>query len=103
MATTDECTPLAIGADWIAIADLRTSVLSVYDRTGRDLGTRRLDRELRVPLTLTTIGGVGQYLAVGIGTMVRIFELRIDRDCPVSRPDGASDGRRVPSSPKRPS
>jgi hypothetical protein len=101
--TTDECTPLAVGAHWIAIADLRTSVLSVYDRTGRDLGTRRLDRELRVPLTLTTIGGVGQYLAVGIGTMVRIFELRIDRDCPVSRPDGASDGRRVPSSPKRPS
>src|SRR6201999_4119584 len=40
----DECSPIAAGADWIATVDLRTTVLSVYDRTGRDLGTRRLDR-----------------------------------------------------------
>jgi hypothetical protein len=36
----DECTPLAVGDGWIATVDLRTSVLSVYDRSGRDFGTR---------------------------------------------------------------
>jgi hypothetical protein len=87
----DECTPLAVGADWVAIADLRTGVLSVYDRTGRDYGTRRLDHVVG-PIPLGTIAGAGRYLAVGVGTAVRTFELRLDANCRRARADGARDG-----------
>jgi len=78
----DECTPIAVGSNWIATADLRTSVLSVYDQDGQDLGTRRLDRLVRLPFPLTGLAGAGHYLGVAIGTMVRIFELRT---CPDPR------------------
>ena len=76
----DECSPIAAGADWIATVGLRSTVLSVYDSAGRDLGTRRLDR-LVGPRSLSTIGGAGRWLAVGVETSVRTFELRKDARC----------------------
>jgi hypothetical protein len=77
----DECTPLAVGDDWIGIANLRTSVLSLYDRSGRDLGTMRLDFLLPGPRGLSTIGGAGHYLGVSSGTTVRTFEMHVDDAC----------------------
>lgn len=77
----DECTPLAIGDDWIGIANLRTSVLSMYDRSGHDLGTMRLDVVVPGPRGLSTIGGAGHYLGVSSGTTVRTFELHVDAQC----------------------
>ncbi len=79
--TTDECAPVAVGADWIATLDRRTTVLSVYDRAGRDLGTRRLDRIIRQPYEFVTIAGAGHYLGVGVGHAVRTIELRIAPAC----------------------
>jgi hypothetical protein len=79
--TIDECTPLAVGAGWIGIANLRTSVLSVYDRNGRDLGTARLDVHVPVSRGLSTIGGAGHYLGVASGSIVRTFEVRVDPAC----------------------
>ena len=79
--SVDECTPLAVGAGWIATVDLRTSVLSVYDAGGREIGTRRLDRPLRLSFPLTAAAGAGRYLAVGADNGVRIFELRIAPEC----------------------
>jgi hypothetical protein len=58
----------------------RSTVLSVYDSAGRDLGTRRLDR-LVGPRSLSTIGGAGRWLAVGVETSVRTFEVREDATC----------------------
>jgi hypothetical protein len=78
----NECTPLAVGAGWIAVADMRTTVLSVYDVAGRDFGTRRLDRLVK-PFPLSTIAGAGRYLAVGAGTAVQTFEIALDRACPM--------------------
>jgi hypothetical protein len=79
--TTDECVPIAVGAEWLATADLRTAVLSVYDRSGRDLGTRRLDEAMHVDSPFTSIAGAGRYLGVAAGTVVHTFEVRIDPAC----------------------
>jgi hypothetical protein len=78
---TDECTPIAAGTDWIATADLRTSVVSVYDRSGRDLGTRRLGYMTLGNSPITTIAGAGRWLGVAFGGMVRTFDVRIAPDC----------------------
>jgi hypothetical protein len=77
---TDECTPIAAGEDWIATLDLRTTVVSLYDRNGRDLGARRLSRMPGSP-PITTIAGAGRWLGVAFGPMVRSFDVRIEPDC----------------------
>jgi hypothetical protein len=77
----DECTPIAVGDDWIGIPSLRTSVLSVYDRSGRDLGATRLDFLVPGQRGLTTIGGAGHYVGVSSGTTVHTFELHVDPAC----------------------
>jgi hypothetical protein len=82
----DECSPIAAGADWIATVDLRSTVLSVYDSAGRDFGTRRLDRFVG-PRSLSTIGGGGRWLAVGVETSVKAFELRKAATCSGARVD----------------
>jgi hypothetical protein len=79
--TVDECTPLAIGADWIGIANLRTSVLSLYDWSGRDLGATRLDGLVSGHRGLSTIGGAGHYLGVSSSSIVRTFEVAVDPTC----------------------
>ena len=79
--TTDECVPIAVGADWFATANLRSGVLNVYDRSGRDLGTRRLNEAMNVEWPLTSIAGAGRYLGVAAGTVVRTFEVRVDPSC----------------------
>jgi hypothetical protein len=79
--TVDECTPIAVGTDWIGVANLRASVLSVYDHAGRDLGTARLDHLVPGTRGLSTIGGAGHYLGVASGQIVRTFELRIEPTC----------------------
>jgi hypothetical protein len=78
----DECTPLAVGGAWIATVDLRTHVLSVYDRTGRSFGTRRLTPIMRPVGSFSTIAGAGRFLGIAAGTVVRTFELRLDPACP---------------------
>jgi len=86
--TVDECTPLAAGADWIGVANLRTSVLSAYDWSGRDLGTVRLGVVLPGNRGLSTIGGAGRYLGVASGTFVRTFEVSVDPAC-AATPDAS--------------
>jgi hypothetical protein len=76
----DECTPVAVGADWIGIANLRTTVLSLYSWTGRDLGTRRLDT-LEGASALGTIGGAGHHLGASWGASVHTFAVRVDPVC----------------------
>jgi hypothetical protein len=78
---TDECTPIAAGTDWIATVDLRTAVVSVYDRSGHDLGTRRLDYLTRGTSPITTIAGAGRWLGVAFGALVRTFDVRIAPEC----------------------
>jgi hypothetical protein len=79
--TVDECTPLAIGADWIGIANLRTAVLSLYDWSGHDLGAMRLDGLVPGNRGLSTIGGAGHYLGVSSSSIVRTFEVHVDPAC----------------------
>jgi hypothetical protein len=79
--TVDECTPIAVGADWVGLVNLRTSVMSVYDWGGRDLGTSRLGTLVPGNRGLSTIGGAGHYLGVSSGPIVRTFELRVDSAC----------------------
>ena len=76
-----QCTPLAIGADWIGIANLRTAVLSLYDWSGRDLGAMRLDGLVPGNRGLSTIGGAGHYLGVSSSSVVRTFEVHVDPAC----------------------
>jgi hypothetical protein len=90
--TTDECVPIAVGADWFATANLRSGVLNVYDRSGRDLGTRRLNEAVHVEWPLTSIAGAGRYLGVAAGTVVRTFEVRVDPSCNAGAV-ATSDGR----------
>jgi hypothetical protein len=90
--TTDECAPIAVGADWFAIANLRSAVLSVYDRSGRDLGTLRLDEAMHVESPLTALAGAGRYLGVAAGTVIHTFEVRVDPSCNASGV-ATSDGR----------
>ena len=89
---TDECVPIAVGAEWFATANLRPGVLSVYDRSGRDLGTRRLDEAMQVDSPLTSIAGAGRYLGVAAGPVVRTFEVRVDPACNAAGV-APSDGR----------
>jgi hypothetical protein len=79
--TVDECTPLAIGADWIGVANLRTAVLSLYDWSGRDLGAMRLDGLVPGNRGLSTVGGAGHYLGVSSSSLVRTFEVHVDPAC----------------------
>jgi hypothetical protein len=78
---TDECTPIAVGADWIGIANLRTRVLSLYSHDGRDLGTRRLDQLVPVPIWFQTIGGAGRYLGVAAADTLHTFAVDVDAAC----------------------
>jgi hypothetical protein len=89
---TDECVPIAVGAEWFATANLRSGVLSVYDRNGRDLGTRRMDEAMRVDSPLTSIAGAGRYLGVAAGTVVHTFEVHVDPSCNAGG-IATSDGR----------
>jgi hypothetical protein len=80
------------GRGWFATANTRSGVLSVYDRSGRDLGTRRLDEAMHVDSPLTAIAGAGRYLGAAAGTVVHTFEVRVDPSCNASG-TAASDGR----------
>jgi hypothetical protein len=79
--SVDECTPIAVGVDWIGLLNLRTAVLSMYDWGGRDLGATRLDARVHANVTYTTIGGAGHYLAIPSDTMVRNLKVTIDPTC----------------------
>jgi hypothetical protein len=70
-------------------SELRTAVVSVYDRSGRDLGTRRLDHRTLGTSPITTIAGAGRWLGVAFGATVRTFDVRIAPDCVA-----ANDSRR---------
>jgi hypothetical protein len=78
---TDECTPIAAGADWIATADLATTIVSLYDRTGRDLGRRHLGYVTPSRSPISAIAGAGQWLGVAFGATVRTYDVRIAPDC----------------------
>jgi hypothetical protein len=90
-AMTDECSQLAVGDGWIATVNLRIAVASFYDRTGRALGTKRLDWSMRTGATFGAIAGAGHYLgaATAAGT-VRTFEVAIDPTCGTASPPVAS-------------
>jgi hypothetical protein len=85
----DECTPVVVGTDWIGIANLRTTLLSLYTLTGRDLGTQRLDRVVSPGMGISTIGGAGRYLAIPSTGSVRTFEVRMDPACTTTAADGS--------------
>jgi hypothetical protein len=91
----DECTPVAVGSGWIAVANLRTTVLSLYTLDGRDLGTQRFDR-LNPRAWLSTIGGTGRHLGIPSDAGVRTFAVKRD---PVCRAD---DGRATGRAPRDP-
>jgi hypothetical protein len=80
--SVDECTPLVAGDGWIGVANLRSTVLSLYTLAGDDLGTQRLDDPLqgRVWSGVATIGASGRYLAVSADG-IRTFEVRVDPAC----------------------
>jgi hypothetical protein len=80
--SVDECTPVVAGDGWIGIANLRSTVLSLYTIAGEDLGAQRLDDPLlgHVWAGLATIGATGRYLAVQADG-IRTFEVRIDPSC----------------------
>jgi hypothetical protein len=80
--TNDECSLVAAGARWIALANPQSGVLSLYDASGRDLGTRRLDQAMHagVPF-VTAIGATGIHLAAASNGNVRTFEVRINPSC----------------------
>jgi hypothetical protein len=78
----DECTPIAVGSGWIAVANLRTAVMAAYSFSGRALGAQRLDR-LDAGRWPSTIGGAGRYLGVASEAGVRTFEVTLDPACAV--------------------
>ncbi len=70
-----ECSLVVATSTWYATVDHLRSLLTVYERGGREVGVRRLDRVLSGE-DVTSVGAVGSYLAVGSwGNIVRTFEL----------------------------
>ena len=84
--STDECTQIAVGEEWIVTVDLLTGVASFFDRQGRALGTKRLDPEKHVGEMITAVAGAGHYLGVGASSgLVRTLEVTIDPTCDPAR------------------
>jgi hypothetical protein len=85
---TGECAPLLAGDGWYGTFDNLTSVLTVYDAEGKELGMRHLDRFLglrNLPMVnrITAIAAQGRSVAVGIyfDEVVRTFELKLGAEC----------------------
>lgn len=66
-ATPRECSALLAGRDWYGTFNNMTSLLSVYDITGRWVGSRRLDEVLKLTFHgITALAAEGQYVAAGV-------------------------------------
>ena len=82
--TTGECSPVLVGDGWYGTFSNGTSVLSVYDRDGRLVGHRRLERVLALGNNrISAIAASGHRLAVGYGydDTVATLELSFAPDC----------------------
>jgi hypothetical protein len=86
--TTDECAPVLAGDGWYGTFSNLTSVLTVYDAEGTELGVRRLDRFLvlenfAMDNRITAIAAQGRFLGVGIGYegLLKTIELKLGAAC----------------------
>jgi hypothetical protein len=79
---TNECSPVVMGNGWYATLNNLTSLLTVYDAQGGELGVRRLDDvlQLRYP-SIKAIAAQGDYLAVANLGSVSTLELRVSPAC----------------------
>jgi hypothetical protein len=81
-ATAGECSPVLAGEGWYATLNNLTSVLSVYDRDGRLIGHRRLDRLLGLgSVAIQAVGGGGRVLGVAHPFSIDSLEVQFSSDC----------------------
>jgi hypothetical protein len=81
---TNECSRIVVGAGWYGTFDSLTSIITLYERTGRPLGSHDLGR---LPGSAETSGWIqavaasGNALAVAHGTTVVTVAVDIDPQC----------------------
>ncbi len=81
---TGECEPVLVGDGWYGTFNNLTSVLTVYDTEGNELGARDLNRFLQLGSNrITAIAAQGRHVAVGTGydDAVRTIELKLGAEC----------------------
>ena len=82
--TTGECAPVLVGDGWYGTFNNLTSVLTVYDAEGTELGARDLNRFLGLGSNrITALGAQGQHVAVGTrdDDTVRTIEVKLGTPC----------------------
>jgi hypothetical protein len=80
----NECSPIVAGDGWVATFDHLTSMLVMYDRTGRPLGGHDLSALPGFGGTsgwLQAVAASGNFLAVARGTSVTTVAITIDPGC----------------------
>jgi hypothetical protein len=80
---TGECAPVLVGDGWYGTFNNLTSVLTVYDTQGNELGARRLDRFLGPSAPISAIAAQGRHVAVGVGWdgVIKTIELKLGAEC----------------------
>ena len=81
---TGECAPVLVGDGWYGTFNHLTSVLTVYDAEGNELGTRDLQRFLQLGSNrISAIAAQGRHVAVGsfYDDAVRTFEVKVGAAC----------------------
>ena len=81
---TGECEPVLVGDGWYGTFNNLTSVLTVYDTEGNELGARDLNRFLQLGSNrITAIAAQGRHVAVGTGydDAVRTIEVKLGAEC----------------------
>ena len=72
-----ECSQVVAGGSWYGTFNHMTSLLAVYDREGRRVGSRHLDEFLRAGVT--AVAAEGGYLAVGVdGGAVKTVAVKLE-------------------------
>jgi len=79
----NECSQVVAGSDWYATFNHMTSLLTVYDREGRWMGSRRLNEMLNVRYTpsMKSVAGAGGYLAVSVAGTVKTLRVTFAKQC----------------------
>ena len=80
----NECSRIVAGDGWFGTFDPLTSIITLYDRTGRPLGSHDLGRlpgYLEVSGWIQAVAASGDELAVAHGDTLTTLAVTVDPDC----------------------
>ncbi len=81
---TNECSRIVAGGGWFGSFDPQTSILTLYDRSGRPLGSHDLGRlpgQIETSGWIQALAASGNVLAVSHGNTVLTLAVDIDAQC----------------------